>query len=63
MQMRQTLEVGCQPRLKVCQENIPSCPLSFLQGVEFSFGGENTKWVNGNDFSTRDQGIVGSLRT
>ena len=61
MQMRKTIEVGCLPEPKVYQGNIPSCPLSFLQGVEISFGGGHTKWVNGNDFGTKTKGILAPL--
>ena len=62
MQMRQTSGDCCHPESNVCQENMLSCPLSFLQKVEFSFGGDHMKEINGNDFGTKAQGIVGSLQ-
>lgn len=62
MQMRQNPRARSQPSSEVCQENFLLCPLSFLQGVEVSFGGEHLKEVNGNDFGTKDQGTVSYLR-
>lgn len=62
MQMRQSPGVGCHPKSEVCQENIPSCPLSFVRGVEVSFGEEHTKGINGNEFGIKAHGIVGSLQ-
>ena len=61
MQMRQAPGNGFHPMLEVCQENVPSCSLSFFQGIDVSFGGKHTTIIDGKDFGIKDQGIVDSL--